>query len=91
MSLVLNYASKDSTEESLDDVKEFLPKICKQCLKNLQDNQVNSLFVIQKTLEIAHQYHGNRFYDQVKCSFILKRKRKQIISLIFVVAAVAVV
>ena len=50
MSLVLNYASKDSTEESLDDVKEFLPKICKQCLKNLQDSQVTSLFVIQKTL-----------------------------------------
>ena len=50
MSLVLNYASKDSTEESLDDVKEFLPKICKQCLKNLQTNQVNSLFIIQKTV-----------------------------------------
>ena len=50
MSLVLNYASKDSTEETLDDVKEFLPKICKQCLKNLQDSQVTSLFVIQKTL-----------------------------------------
>ena len=46
--LVLNYASKDSTGESLDDVKEFLPKICKQCLKSLQENRVNSPFVFQK-------------------------------------------
>ena len=58
--LVLNYASKNSSGESLDDVKEFLPKICKQCLKSLQENLVNSLFVFQKFWNVSKkiEYDG---------------------------------
>ena len=39
--VVIGVGCKDEMEETFSDVKECLPRFCKQCLKYLNDNKVS--------------------------------------------------